>query len=564
MNNERLYQQIMDAYQEMGSISAVQKRLRVSEVKIRRVLITEGLWSSKTSRQIEALADKGMSLQEIAETLNTTQKAVEAYMPYRRGSYEDGAQSAAASRSETYRKRMKSAAENQVFHVKPMIDPERLYGEVMEKRPNIMRLRLELAVDGQEELSTLRAYGKAKAGIIREALVPADMTLHALHYVIQRAFGWQNSHLHHFEYPQSVQNALLRSVTASDKYDILYSDWEKLCGLYYRFPGYDNEEMYWDDDYEPYESVKTWLRKKYSGPYHYEGFSEHYLECKNSAMFYRNKNPKIRIPLTFKEYQASHMNGQEDRERIKPLESVTCDEVSRCFDAGMNELLERLPLIDLIYPETIELPDSWIHRVPERCREAVGASRKTSNTLHKLQRAIICAADLYQQDEQSGWRVYEQAFDEYKRFVSQFDAKPIPVSDTLTYFYDYGDGWRVDITCEEVYYTKDVFDYPDENGFVIVPATKEHYLESTEGYDQQNKPVSNEVRKQIAQVVTTYRPLCIFADGLNVMDDVGGISGFCHFLVSIHEGSQDEKEEQLAWARGQGWTGRKMLPERML
>ena len=48
------------------------------------------------------------------------------------------------------------------------------------------------------------------------------------------------------------------------------------------------------------------------------------------------------------------------------------------------------------------------------------------------------------------------------------------------------------------------------------------------------------------------------------MDDVGGISGFCHFLVSIHEGSQDEKEEQLAWARGQGWTGRKMLPERML
>ncbi len=97
MINEGSYQQIIDAYQEMGSISAVQKRLRVSEVKIRRVLITEGLWSSKTSRQIWALADKGMSLQEIAETLNTTQKAVEAYMPYRRGSYEAGAQSAAAS-----------------------------------------------------------------------------------------------------------------------------------------------------------------------------------------------------------------------------------------------------------------------------------------------------------------------------------------------------------------------------------------------------------------------------------------------------------------------------------
>ena len=272
----------------------------------------------------------------------------------------------------------------------------------------------------------------------------------------------------------------------------------------------------------------------------------------------------IRVPLTFKEYQASQQNGQKEGDWVKPLGSATCDEVSSYFEAGMNELLERLPLIDLIYPKTIELPDSWINRIPERCTEAMDASRKTSDILHKLQRAIICAADLYQQDEQSGWRVYEQAFGEYKRFASQFDAKPIPVSDALVYFYDYGDGWRVDIFCEEVYYTKDVFDYPDENGFVIVPATKERYLESTEGYDHHNRPVIKEIRRQIAQVITSNRPLCIFADGLNVMDDVGDISGFCHFLVSIHEGSQDEKEKQLAWARGQGWTGRKMLPERIL
>ena len=43
MENEGLYKQIIDAYQEMGSISTVQKKLRVSEVKIRRALITEGL-----------------------------------------------------------------------------------------------------------------------------------------------------------------------------------------------------------------------------------------------------------------------------------------------------------------------------------------------------------------------------------------------------------------------------------------------------------------------------------------------------------------------------------------
>ena len=89
-------------------------------------------------------------------------------------------------------------------------------------------------------------------------------------------------------------------------------------------------------------------------------------------------------------------------------------------------------------------------------------------------------------------------------------------------------------------------------------------MESTEGYNQKNQPVSDEIRKQIAQVATTCRPLCIFADGLNVMDDVGGIPGFCSFLASIHEGSQNDKEGQLAWARSQGWTGRKIPPERML
>ena len=44
----------------------------------------------------------------------------------------------------------------------------------------------------EEELRLLRAYGKPKydAAISRDLLVPADMPLYALHYAIQRAFGW--------------------------------------------------------------------------------------------------------------------------------------------------------------------------------------------------------------------------------------------------------------------------------------------------------------------------------------------------------------------------------------
>lgn len=42
---------------------------------------------------------------------------------------------------------------------------------------------------------TLRDF---RPPIWRRVLVPADFTLAKLHWVIQHAMGWTNSHLHHF------------------------------------------------------------------------------------------------------------------------------------------------------------------------------------------------------------------------------------------------------------------------------------------------------------------------------------------------------------------------------
>lgn len=44
-----LYQTIIDSYLETGSVLKTFRTLSVSEVKVRRVLLTEGLWSSYTS-----------------------------------------------------------------------------------------------------------------------------------------------------------------------------------------------------------------------------------------------------------------------------------------------------------------------------------------------------------------------------------------------------------------------------------------------------------------------------------------------------------------------------------
>ena len=131
------------------------------------------------------------------------------------------------------------------------------------------------------------------------------------------------------------------------------------------------------------------------------------------------------------------------------------------------------------------------------------------------------------------------------------------------YHNDYSDGWEVRITCKEFYYTKDLWDRAS-GGFIILPLSAKRFLEETDAYDHNNNQVESPLCDQIAQAVVYHRPVCIGADGLNVMDDVGGVAGFSNFLTTIHEGTVDEMEERKSWARTQGWSGRMQKPAAIL
>ena len=60
------------------------------------------------------------------------------------------------------------------------------------------------------------------------------------------------------------------------------------------------------------------------------------------------------------------------------------------------------------------------------------------------------------------------------------------------------------------------------------------------------------------------RPVCTKVDGLNVMDDVGGIFGLLKFYRIINGEDLNEKAEMREWARGLEWTGRMSKPENMV
>lgn len=106
--------------------------------------------------------------------------------------------------------------------------------------------------------------------------------------------------------------------------------------------------------------------------------------------------------------------------------------------------------------------------------------------------------------------------------IQKTDLPVLPLSDTLIYRYDYGDDWTVKITVVE--------------------------------------EVEGELKDQVLE---TERPICVAADGLPVMDDVGGIRGYCELLKVVKGKEESEvsafesKEDAKDWARMMGWTGRK-------
>src|SRR5690554_2181343 len=134
--------------------------------------------------------------------------------------------------------------------------------KIGKKNQGIYPIRLHLSLStthlSNDNKRMLKRYGESWSGesITRDILIPSDMTLHHLHYAIQKLFGWQNSHLREFYLPNETFEALTGGTVKG---------WSQLVGILFQPPSYFEGDFFWDDDYEK-GSISTWLRKKYTGP----------------------------------------------------------------------------------------------------------------------------------------------------------------------------------------------------------------------------------------------------------------------------------------------------------
>ena len=284
-----------------------------------------------------------------------------------------------------------------------------------------IRLHMELMRDDSsqaEEVKTtyvLQTYGQVTYGdtISRDVIVPDDMPLWALHYTIQKCFGWQNSHLHRFELPQGQFERIT---------DGNLGKYMELTGVVFRSPWMDENEGFWNDDYES-GSFKTWIRRKYSGPYvslcHGEGIWQCRQDAKKresgevyafndipiQAAWYISEGSCTQLleRLTVGGIFALHDRGIDDK-------LVASSFIPQCFEDVMNEELQReieeclrydsyamqpkiRPLTDTLY-YNYDFGDNWHVRVTA----SLGAADLLENgrvSQEELEQAVLLLMEKY-------------------------------------------------------------------------------------------------------------------------------------------------------------------------
>ena len=611
--DRELYQQIVSVYRQTGSVDRTAEQCGTYAIKVRKVLITEGLWHSKKSDAVNALHGRGYSVSEIAETLGMDEKNVQFYLPYTEQSV-SAEKSESRERVRDFRKRGRKTEEENLFRGerkgsvqgkipeegrkretkagrdsagpgKPGIPADGWSGYLMHVEL-VMNNYLSEEEDGldifedEKEISALRSLLRTRSGITRDVIVPGCMSLHQLSYVIQELFGFMNGHLHHFSLPK----ALFRRLT-----DGKVSRWAELCGTVLRAPvAEDFSDLYWDDDYKQGKSVKAWKRSKYIGEQMNYGVGETFMDS-------------LRLLKEHMEWAERIM--KKEKETRRP-EEIPLEDFRREYAAEeeMNAVLERLKVEDLFLREGEALPDpeawqdnmrqeaelslSWLEAFRKTksfrsLEEAMGTLRLMREDRASLDQAIwIRKEEVREAFGRNPDRVLEEIEGEIHRLERQigdamhaFDPAVRPVTDTLYYQYDYGDDWFFRITCKEIYFRAEEEYSPEtETEKAFREAEKrsgsrsaemerklkacrwgKNYMEEYTFMDFTGQEAPDLFWLPLCDCYLETKPVCVQAEGLPLVEDVGGVGGYFGFIRSIHGEDAGEAAALRSWARGQGW-----------
>lgn len=389
-NDKAFIDQVADFYcttvdeaHPQGNMSAVANRFGITRAKANKILITAGVIDSPLHRDIMELKGQGYETDDIAAALGVSAATVKINIPYEKVIYNGEEKSAGAGYVEEYRKREQiflnsvvrkktdreiqreiylSDPKNQAIedfmreqglldnidlkddpiHLEPVFTQEE--AKLFKMNPDVMLLHIEMDDEIPEE-DRERCGIKYGKSISRDILVPQDMPLHNLHYVINQAFGFTNSHTHEFE----LSSEDLKWVTAGK-----VSNWKKLIGLVFKNPVRDEDLDFWDDDYEG-GSPKKWMRSKYTGPRYVKCYEEGYRNIIEELGDFKVRAKSLEEVLHTYEFNPFAVNEALSLDNILELDPG----YPRSFDEFYEVLAENIEDA-ATYPDDSTLSQPWV------------------------------------------------------------------------------------------------------------------------------------------------------------------------------------------------------------
>ena len=567
-----------------GSIRDTASKFDINRNKARKILITTGDLESPITEEAVKMREQGLSIKEIAKNFDVSVATVSTALPYedKVDNTLDPTEHAADVREyrayereqlkrqagkATKKRDVPAAWKGVAMADRKAIEKDRVNllrfrtgqfpgalndrsREVLEQVAGnrlppepveVIRLHMELYDEysdiliDDDDAEMFMKYGKVEHGrsISRDVIVPRDIPLYALHYVIQRAFGWENSHLRQFELPDDRFIALTNHNA---------SMWSCMVGVLFRSPLMDEDDEFWTDDYNG-GSFKNWLRKKYTGPYLSQCHGEGILSCMEDMMTLDMKA----------EYYVTYAKAF-NRETLKYDGEEYVSEVSSVLDYNGNRRPEPKPWYSDEVPYRVEIvrfekiPSEGLRFLFERNPMALLERLPIDSVLAagKFELPENCSEEerkyMEEQMANSGDEVYLRLEKYIKNIINEqidspkMQVQPTPVTDVLLYNYDFGDNWKIRITASE--------NCPD-------------LIDS-------GRITQSELDRANVKCREVYRPVLIARDGEMLIDDVGGIHGFADFLQKINpdlkgmapeekEEAKKKKKEYLSWAKSLGW-----------
>lgn len=386
--------------------------------------------------------------------------------------------------------------------------------------PEAFCLHLDVDTDGisDSDRKILMEKGKSNDGTIsRDITIPSHFTLHQLNYAIQAAFGWKNSHMHNFTMDEDAFERITQSK---------FKKWSELCGVYFRFPDEDDEDLYWDDDYGESDDLKKVFASRYIGPYVYGAMGDYYLENQQKLVnFIKEREGEV----------------EEELDGIRGIES---------FEESHKNLIESLKVSDVLVPKDRRKPT--FEELESNLVQPILHGQKTdlNDDLEKYEAVKKNLMDVLKSREKIDELISQGIFDvvttwnqqmdeashAYQEFVDNSEPPRMPVADLLRYEYDFGDGWAVKVTFADCYYDDSKYEINDKG---IRETTKLVIHNSS------NEVVDDKMADVIKNTINNLKPYCIEANGVNLIDDIGGIVGFIEMLKNDNETTDNLEIDDL-------------------